>query len=631
MNRFLLAAAIVCAAVIAVVIALPWLISSETVRDSLHERAREITGRDMVFAGDPKVAFSPFLGIEISDVSFKGGREGAETLLSMPTLRGKLSFTGALRGRVHITEFQFVRPQFNLSIRADGTTNWSFGEGDVWQVLQQARQVREETETGSEPDITKISDARIGTFSVIDGLINYTDERTSRTETISNFNGTLVWPSTRAAWQLNGNGIWRGDQVSLTHTAARPIMLLAGGSSKVTANIVSEPMSLTFEGEANRFSNLFLTGNISARSPSLRRTINFFGGEAGTGSSFSDFQASGKFAGTFRDLQLSQASLQLDGNRFTGSLRLGGTGELADRLSGTLASESINLAPYTRSLTTPEGIRSLFRILNGTEMDVRLSANSVALGELTIQDFAGGLIAKPGDFMLDVGNAAIGDGLLVGQLTAALSEDTAEIGARMDASSVNPSAFSFLNQISAVSPSGMANVSVDMTSSASEEGDFASNVSGRFSINMENGTLRGLDFSQLRPSLEGNADTTDNIEIGDSLARTPVREFRLQGDVNHGVAWIGDSSFLMDDYRSRISGKADLRSGNLAVWGLMQKQDEGGDWRSHSQYFLGGTLAEPLYVPQLTSKSPLPINESGDVPDIGRNETQDSGAKNTTN
>lgn len=600
MNKLVIAALLGVAALIAATMALPWLISSEAVRASLHQRAIEITGRQMTFNGDPKVALSPFLGIEINDVAFKGGPDGRTNLLTIPTLRAKLSVTSALRGKVQISEFQFVRPQFDLRILPNGKTNWAFGDGEVWQVLQEAKRVRDQTETGKAPDLSQVSDVPLGRFSVLDGIITYEDLQNGRKETVSNLSGTLSWPSTRSAWKFDGSGIWRGDQVAFSLGASTPIMLLAGGSSPIVADIKSEPMTLTFKGEANRFSDFFVAGNVTARSPSLRRTINFFGGDTGTGASFSNFQAAGKIAGTLRDLQLSAGTFSLDGNTYSGSLRLG-SGEGAERrLSGTLASQSLDLSPYTASIGTPDGILSLSRIVNRTEMDIRLSAKSVGIGDAKISDFAGSVISRKGEFSLDIGNAAIGGGLAVGKLTAALEGEEAVLATKVNLSGINLSAVDAFKQFGALSPSGIANLDVDMRSKASAEESFGNNVDGIFSLRMENGLLRGVDFSQLRPSLEAPVEGSSRVEIGGALAQTPVREFILNANVNHGVAWIGDSSFLIDDYRSRISGKADLRSGNLAIWGLMQKQDENADWRSHSQYFLGGTLTEPLYVPQFT-------------------------------
>ena len=113
-------------------VALPLLVSSEAVRETMIERARQITGREMQFTGTPEITFYPFLGIELNNVTFRDayGPKDAPPLLQMPVLNGKLSVTAALSGSIEVTEFHFVRPVFNLSVYETGRTNW------LWQCQQ---------------------------------------------------------------------------------------------------------------------------------------------------------------------------------------------------------------------------------------------------------------------------------------------------------------------------------------------------------------------------------------------------------------------------------------------------------------------------------------------------------------
>ena len=605
MKKLFIAGLILLAGLALVTIALPLFISSDSVRNSLLQRAREITGREMVFRGDPNVAFSPFLGIEIQDVEFRSGGPEDKPILTMPTLRARLSIASALRGKVAIEEFQFIRPVFDISIGRNGRTSWAFPEGDVWQVLSEARRVRDETETGSKPDMSKVPNVKLGLFSVLDGIINYNDIRSGRTEIVSNLNGALSWPATRSPWKFNGNGIWRGDSVDVAMDAMAPVMLLSGGQSEISAEIRSEPLTLSFKGEANRFADLFFSGELNATSPSLRRTINFLGGDVGPGSSFSDFSAQGAISGTLQDMQIQGAQLALDGNDFSGSLRLSKTETGINRLSGTLATDSLKASPYLSQFGSVEGIKSLFDILDGTELDMRLSAKSANLDDIVVTDFAGSLIARDNQFKIDIGNANVGDGIIVGNLMVSDNGDTVSTGAEIDASSINPASLPVFEKLSGLRPNGIGSISMSLKSDASKAENFTSNLNGSFALTMKKGVLKGLDFSQLRPSIDGKKESQENIQIGDTLEQTPVQDFVLKAAINHGIAWVGDSSFNVEEFKARLSGKADLRSGNLALWGLMQKADEEGATSSYSQFFLGGTLAEPLYMPQFPANSPI--------------------------
>ena len=605
MKKLLFSGLTLLGVLVLLALALPFLISSDAVRSSLLNRAQEITGREMQFNGDPRVSFSPFLGIEIRDVVFTSYNAGSDQnpILRMPILRAKLNFTAALRGQVTIDEFQFIQPEFNIRIFANGETNWAFPNGKVWRSLQEAKTVRETTETGTQPKIENLTDLNLGRFSVISGVINYQNDTSERNETITNFNGSLLWPNIKAGWTFNGEGIWRGDIVNMNLTAATPVMLMAGGSSKLNAQIKSETINVDFEGETNRFSDLFFIGKASATAPSLRKMIGFFGGQSGVGSNLLDFKASGNLSGTLKDLQIESAAISLDGNSYSGGLRFTNQLNKTNKISGTLASPVLDLTPYVTGLMSDAGLKGVFDILNQAETDLRLSASTMQVGGLKLSNFAGGFMVKDKNVKLDIGNAGIGDGIIVGNLQAIQNGDVYEVSAKIDAAAIDIASMEALEFISGIRPVGKSDIKLQLTSNGKEFADLAKETNGDFSIGMKSGQLLGLNFGDIRSLLNEATETQSNIRIGNSPKQTQVSDFALNTLINRGVGWVHDSQFKVDEFDVKMSGKADLRSGNLALWGIIAKQDAK-TLPESSQFFLGGTLAEPLYVPQFGSALP---------------------------
>lgn len=626
MRIFLISILVLATAGIAAVIALPWLISSETVRSSLLERAREVTGREMRFSGDPRVSFSPFLGIEIQDVVFSQPDTGEEEkpILSMPFLRAKLNVTSALAGAVTIDEFQFIQPKFNLKYFANGNTSWTFPNGKVWKALQEARTLRTDTPTGSAPNLAKLTNIKLGLFSVEGGTINYENELSGRTETVTNFNGSLQWPNTRAGWTFDGNGIWRGDEVNLDLTAATPIMLLAGGSTKLKLQANSDTIKFDFDGEANRFSDLFINGAVETSSPSLRKMVAFFGGQSGVGSSFLTFAATGNLSGTLSDIQLEGAALDLDGNQYSGGLRLILDSESNNQLSGTLATTSLELSPYLASFQAQGGFDSTMEFLDQTELDLRLSAASVAIEKLTLSDFAGGLVVKDDIFKLDVGNAAIGEGLLSGNVQISNAGEQLETTLSIDAGGIDLDAVPLLKSYIGIVPSGSSDLKLRLTSVSETFDTFKNQMNGEFSMSMRNGELIGLNFNNIRSSLRNGVESGENFKIGNFAGQTNIGDFMLNVIINRGVGWIQNSSFSIEEFEANLTGKADLRSGNLGIWGDLKNTDETETFEG-SQFLLGGTMAQPLYVPQPSIRSPEIIGPSKPIENTAPSSGSDSG------
>ncbi len=605
-KKLLIAGLCLVAVLVAGFLTVPSVISSEAVRTSLLERGREITGRKMRFSGDPRILFKPFLGIEINDVIVADASSDdiAEPLLEMPKLVAEISFSNLLRGQIRINDFQFIRPRFHLSILPSGKTNWSFADGQVWKTLEEARILKEENPTGSEPEMARLTNVPLGTFSVSDGMVFYRNAETGREESITNFNGKLVWPDTRSGWQFRGNGIWRGDVFTIENSIDRPIMLMAGGGSPMDVTIGSEPVNLQFEGEANRFADFYVNGKINASSPSLRRLINLAGGEASTGSSFAGFSADGRISGTLSQLQLDDAAFSLDGNRSAGNLRVSITESSKFRITGTLASSSTKLDPYLSSWSISEMTQDPMTgmpLLSEAEFDIRLSSAQMTLGDYQIGEFAGAFMTRDGQMIIDIGNATIGSGTAVGKIEATVSGETQSFGAELNLSGANTDDFRPLLADLTIRPGGTGDVSLKLKSTGNSLAELIANAKGDFLMTMAKGNLIGMDFSQLMRGIEEPRANTENIQISSGSDQTPVQQLVLKARVNSGVAWIRESGFTTADHKARLDGKADLRSGNLALWGRLFRENPNQQVENIDQFFIGGTLSGPLFMPEIVT------------------------------
>ncbi|MEC9343620.1 MAG: AsmA family protein, partial [Pseudomonadota bacterium] len=197
---------------------LPFLVSSESVRARIIEQAATLTGRRMSFRAAPKVFFNPYLGIAIDSVIFEGPNQRPDgvPLAEMKELRGRVAILPALFGRIEVTQYQFVRPRFNLKVYEDGQVSWAFPDGRVWQVLDQARARRQSTEPNAKVDLGGIPRLTIGQFEIIDGSISYEDERTGAKELFTNVNARLNWPDSASAWTIGGSTIWRDEALDFS-------------------------------------------------------------------------------------------------------------------------------------------------------------------------------------------------------------------------------------------------------------------------------------------------------------------------------------------------------------------------------------------------------------------------------
>lgn len=605
MARKLVYFAIAIFAVIALAaVALPLLISSDSVRATLLNTAKEITGREMEFSGTPKVSFNPFLGIEISDVKFNDqfGGPGSAPILSMPKLKGKLSIASAITGKVELTEFQFIRPKFHLKVFSSGQTSWQFEEGKVWDILESAQALRNNAPTGEKLDVTKLRSVVLGNFSIVDGQIEYENEITGASETVTNLNGNLSWPNTHSPWNFEASGIWRGDAMNFTTTAVEPIFLLSGGASLMSASVDSEPVKLTFNGEANRFSNLFVNGDIDISSPSLRRLANLFGAELSPGSTLGQFSAKGGFTGTLNQFEMADAEFILDGNTANGTLKIVKTENSLNKLTGTLAFSQFNLEPYIQfiqqDIASNNTIANELNAFKSFEMDLRVSSPSIIAQELEILNYAGGIKNKDGQFSMTIGNAEIAGGLVVGNFEVGAKEEDTIISTAINISNLNTENFKLLPSISKIQPIGIGNIDVKLTSEGKNFETIVRNLTGETNISFKKGVLNGLALATLKDTSEKQSDQKPKFGDFDGKAQTQFDELELSVLINRGVGWITKGIVKSEELTSELAGKLDLHLGTLALRGRFVEinEDQTENQNYFGSYFIGGTMRQPLYV-----------------------------------
>ncbi|MFK7901454.1 MAG: AsmA family protein, partial [Nitratireductor sp.] len=508
MKKLFMASLVLLLLLTAVIFALPLVISSESVKTSLLAHAQKITGREMQFTGNPQVSFRPFLGIEINNVVFHDqfGPDGSKPLLQMPKLKGKLSLTAALTGQVEMSEFQFVRPLFNLKKFSTGQTSWHFPEGKVWDSLAQMQQLISNQKPGEAIDMSQLRALDIGSFSILDGVLEYENEINGSVETFTNLNASSNWNTTNSAWTFSGSTIWRGDLMEFQSSVSTPLMLMAGGVSDIEFDVKSEPINLEYTGKINNQSNLYFDGEVALTSPSLRRVLNLLGNELEPSTSLGQFSLAGMLTGTLNEMKIQDSNISINADEANGnvSYRLNDDGKM--RLNGTLAFAEINLAPYIGEGSDSEavvgsGLSSLHQ-LDQLEMDLRISSEEVVFNKSVFTNFAGGLITKAGKLTLDIGNTDFAEGTMVGSISAERIDNELEFATNINLSEINTAQLMPSEFETQIWPMAKGNIDLMLKSSGKNSTELTRNLTGDLEISLQEGELDGVNLQAIK-SQEG--------------------------------------------------------------------------------------------------------------------------------
>lgn len=609
MKRFIFASIILISSIIATAFALPYFISGDAVRAQLIEHAKQITGRDMQFSGTPKVSLNPFLGIEIHDVVFPDqfNGEGSKPILQMPKLKARLSIASALGGEVAFNEIQFVRPVFNLKIYSTGQSSWHFPEGKVWSALAEAQKLVSKQNASENVDASNLTKINIGSFSVLDGVVEYENEINGSLEKFTNLNASFNWSDTTSPWRFSGSSIWRGDLMQFDITTQKPLLLMAGGASELSVQANSEPLNFVFDGKANNLSNLFFTGKITATSPSLRRALNFMGSDLDAGSSLGQFGIDGNLTGTSSQLKIEEAQVSLDGNESIGNISYIYTDTGTSRLSGTLAFSNFDLAPYLGDVSngpnasnTAMGGAGLATLnqLSSFEMDLRISSKTVICDLLELNNFAGGIITKNGSMTIDIGSVDYAEGNLVGSIEAGVIEEKLSIATQLNFSQINGAKLLPDNMNNKISATGTGNIEIKLRSSGENKTALTRNLTGEATFDLKEGSLVGIDLLTMKNENSADPQAPKKVAIGEDAEPTEFSTLKIKTMINRGVGWLNDSTIVSDKMKTNLVGKLDLHLGTLALRGRFIDNDENNPDMEHfvGSYFIGGTLQQPLWV-----------------------------------
>lgn len=594
MKRLIAAVAVLAVVLAAGVVALPYLVSTEGIRTQIVAQAEMLTGRRVTFRDSPKVLLDPYLGIEISNVVFEGSKDHPDDppLAQMEKLRGRIAVLPLLLGRIEIGQYQFVRPRFGLSVFGDGRTSWDIPQGRVWQVLSLARDIRQSAEPGAGVDLSKIPILRLADFEIVDGIIDYANARTGGKEAITNINARISWPDTASAWTIRGASIWRDEAIDYAVTTARPLLLMAGGTSAATAEVKSGAFALSFGGDANLLAGLHLSGKTTFGAPSAARLAEFFGARLQMGAMLGDFRATGKLGGTIRQFQLSDAVISVDGNQGRGVVQVSISDTGRPQVNATLAFQSLDFTPYVASLREesqvdrPEGAG--LRLLDLFDCDIRLSSPKMTSGPLTASDVGAALSVRNGELLFDLGSATFYGGNATGKLSLKKGQEVSELRGETTFSGMSLAPLLATLPRGTLGATGRANIKLTVKSSGSSVKQLLSRLRGWATLEAKQGTLSGTDLRRLRVAASNGEGDVGNLRLSGETAFAS-----LKGDMifDRRTVWIRSLELDNAELRARFVGRADLVSGGLALRARIGAADGA---QPPTLLVVGGVLSAPL-------------------------------------
>ena len=603
----------------------PYLINSRVVKTQISKQISDWMGLPVTVRGEPVVTVFPYLTVKLKDVEVTSNLgDGEPPLVAMDTLKSEMYWLPLLLGKFEVRRFNLENPVFELVRDEEGGISWDMTKGSLVA-----------NDDDGETEGLKLSDIKLGTFRIAGGKAHYVNRATGRDETLSDINLSFNWPNTGRAAAIEGRFSWRDEAIELDARSAMPMELFDGGLSPLSLHVQSPSFEMQVDGTAATLANLQLEGDFSFRTSNLRSVFGKLGIALPSAEGFeaASLEARAHLIGA--SVSFSDMSMMLDNNRADGVLQVDFRRDRA-LIQGTLASDALNLTPY---LVPRDGAVSLIeqdmtsRDLGWADLDIRLSANSMTLGAVSLGRTAATLMTRNNQLSFSIGETYAYGGRVEASLELRPSRENADdMTGHLRAKANGVLAGSVSRELAGEEYiSGTSVAEVDLQGDGDTLRQIMTKLHGDVSLVITDGSFSRFSLDGLQSALEAGEEAgEDELPLGADLyqGETGFDVFSIRGRMEEDVIEI-DGLRLTSGQRS-LSGTADLSlferridfPGLLAIYDSTDPAAHSTDTPVRQLTFhISGPWASPVAMPHRDSDAPLLPDQDILAPGVPTNMT----------
>lgn len=583
---------------ILLVAALPWVASTQIVRDRIAYELSLWSGYRVSLGAAPALDVWPGFRARLEDVAFhEWSDENRPPVLEAERLEVSLSPLAALRGHVVLSAMSMHRPLLRLSNSGSVLAMpASPGGGRMMRAVETARGVV--ADNPASPDTGALPDIEFGTVEFFDGRVADEDG-----DIVTSLRGRVVWPSLNRTVRLVANGVWRGEAVAVEVAAASPLLLLAGGSSAVNATLKAALVDAGFDGTANLSGDGYFDGAAKISSPSIRRMLEWSRTRIAPGAAIGAMSVASHVQGNARRLRLDETMLILGANTGRGVLDLS-FAEPVPAISGTLAFDKLDLHSFLAAFTPAVSGLGTVHDPIGTgfseqlSLDLRLSSAVATLGAVTLTDIAASTQVKGDLTAFDISDAAAFGGEVQAGLRIDGADEQKTVEARLMATNVDALALARAAGGEHFLPQGRANLSVMLKGTGRDWDKAMARAEGSVAASLGPGALAGFDLARFRALWADGGFFPLSEVAGGTL---PLRGLDFRARISGGVARIEKADIQLEQQMTvSVAGVVHYVGHALALSGYFaQAGQDGARGQAQMPFFIGGSWDAPFVSPAI--------------------------------
>lgn len=582
---------------VALLVALPFIASTQIVRDRIAQELSHWSGYQVTLGAETSIEVWPVVTAHLTDVTFSEFGGSGRPVARVDRIDAALAALPALRGEIVFSQLRLLRPTITLSSGGLPAPPAGMPPGRIADALAAMRSIL--AENAADPDLSQLPGDALPGVEIVEGKLAVLRDGKSA-ELLSAVSGRLAWPAFNRAASVTASGIWRGELVDVSFETAQPLALLVGAAAPATIGLDSAPLNLDFKGAASFGNDGFVQGQGSLSSPSLRRMLEWSGNEITPGSAIGAVSLEAKVSGSLRRLNLSDASVTLDGNPSRGTLEIS-LGEKVPTVAGTLAFQTINLQSFLSAFSalTPDrwGRYSTIdgQVAEQMNLDLRLSADTATAGTLSFTGVAATAQIRGGLAAFDISDARAFDGAIQAGFRIDQPNAASRVEVRLRGVGIDLGALAQTMQVSYLMPIARGDLTISLKGDGNDWTSIMRTAQGSLSLNLGPGAMAGVDLAAFSDKARKGEFFPLNEASGGVLN---FDSLVMKARVKKGTARLQRAEVTSGNQRVELSGLVPLPGRGLALTGTIGAKMEGDDKDpARMQFFVGGSWDSPYVSP----------------------------------
>jgi AsmA protein len=381
---------------------------------------------------------------------------------------------------------------------------------------------------------------------------------------IENVDGWLRWPKVSRPLAFSLAGVWRGEPVALEGDIASPLRLREGEPSRADLKITARAADMAFTGTLSADGRAAFEGDLTTNIRSLAAVERWLGLVSAPPLAAREIGLQGKVTASSGVLALSEARLEVGGQRFDGALSLS---RIAGKtsVSGTLAADGLDISAlwglpgpildssgqWSRQPVIVAPSRTL-------DLDLRVSASHATWRGHRLDSAAASVLQKDQRLTVRLLDSTACQGQLSGQISIRAAPGGVQTEA--SASFVNGDMGAVLSEWGVTAYTGRGGYEATLRAVGGSAAEIARSLSGSAKLELQGGSIEGVNFEEaLRRSLRRPVDFARDMAIG----QTNFSSARAQLEIVDGQAQIVEARLQGPGAIVQVQGAIDIADRQL--------------------------------------------------------------------